>query len=147
MSIQREPVSHLSEVKTNAELDLAHRHSRSESQRLAGCQTRCAVHPERRSHYSWISDDIVNPRVICPVRYIKCLGDESQPSLLAKFKSMAQPQIERQIFGPKPAVAGSAGWPVIGEVVVAVDIGSSQQVEGMAAVVRNDRRKLEARQD
>jgi hypothetical protein len=45
------------------------------------------------------------------------------------------------------AVARHAWWAIVGEVIVAVDIRSGQQVERMPAVVGHNRRQFEARQE
>src|SRR6516225_1453866 len=59
----------------------------------------------------------------------------------------AQAHVERGVARPEAGVAASANGPLVGGVIISVDLAAGKQVEGVSAVVREDRSELETRDD
>src|SRR5207253_6223135 len=59
----------------------------------------------------------------------------------------AQAHVEGGVARPEAGVAASANRPLVGGVIISVDLAARKQVEGVPAVVREDRSELEARDD
>src|ERR1700756_5505410 len=59
----------------------------------------------------------------------------------------AQAHVEGGVARPEARVAASANGPLVGGVIISVDLAARKQVEGVSAVVREDRSKLEAGDD
>ena len=76
---------------------------------------------------------------------LKPFSRELRVGTLTELESSSQANIEHRIIGAESAVAGSSRRAIVGEMVVTIDIGSSQQIERMATVVADNRRYLEAR--
>src|SRR5205807_10613037 len=59
----------------------------------------------------------------------------------------AQAHVEGGVARPEAGVAASANRPLVGGVIISVDLAARKQVEGVPAVVREYRSELEARDD
>src|SRR5947208_13820039 len=59
----------------------------------------------------------------------------------------AQAHVEGGVARPEAGVAASANRPLVGGVIISVDLAARKQGEGVPAVVREDRSELEARDD
>src|SRR5580704_7457565 len=77
---------------------------------------------------------------------VERFGGEEQVHPFAEFNGTADAQVEVRITWTDSGVSAGARRAVVGEVPVSVDIRTGEKIEGMAAVVREDRGKLESAQ-
>jgi hypothetical protein len=70
------------------------------------------------------------------------LRDGAGDSLLSARTSGAQGRVEVHTVRTEATVARRSARTIVDKVIVAVDVGSGQQIKGMAAVVIHDRSKL-----
>jgi hypothetical protein len=88
--------------------------------------------------------DIVHAGIVRPVRDVESLSRESQTNLFANFENSAQAHVERCVIGTQAAIPRNPGRTIIGEMIVAIDVGAGLQIKRMAAVVADDRRQLKS---
>src|SRR5207247_8754593 len=86
--------------------------------------------------------NIVYAGIVRPVRDVESFSRESQTALFANFENSAQAHVERCVIGTQATVPWSSRRTIVGEMIVAVDVGASQKVRGMTAVVADDRSQL-----
>ena len=85
------------------------------------------------------SDDVVHTRIVCPVGEVKSFRDDLKLVPVGECDRTTHPHIETDVVRSNPAIPSGARWPVIGEMTIAIDIGASQQIKRMAAVVADNR--------
>ena len=134
-----------SESETQTQLDFPIEKCRRKSKGLSRADIRCSVHVKGRSKRR--ADNIIHAGVVCVVGDVECFGGEQQVHPFPEFKGPTEAQVEVRITGADSRVAADARRAVVGEVAVSVDIRASEKIEGMAAIVREDRGKLEAAED
>src|SRR5258708_25926 len=136
------------ERESHPKLNLPLRERRSETQRLARRERCAAMHVERgesrRQAEEW-AGHVVYTGIVCMVRDVEALSRKLQLRLLANFMLPTQAHIETDVARAKPGVATGSDRTLIGGVIVAVHLTSSQQVERMSAVIGKSRRQLKAR--
>lgn len=130
------------ETETQTELHFAPRLRRGVGQGLARRKAGSPLHTEGRSKIS--AYDIVDSGIVRPVGDVKSFRCELQGGTLAQFEPPAQAHVEIHIIGTKTAVAPGSRRPVVGEMIVAIDVSTGQEIEGMTTVVRNHWRQLKA---
>jgi hypothetical protein len=73
---------------------------------------------------------------------VEAFGQELQLATLSQPEGLGHPQIKVNEIRPQAGIAASANRAIIGGVAVAIHVRSRQQIEGMAAVVPENRRQL-----
>jgi hypothetical protein len=72
---------------------------------------------------------------------------EKQVVPVTKLECPAQGRVEVHTVRTEATVARRSARTIVDKVIVAVDVGSGQQIKGMAAVVAHNRSKLKTGQD
>ena len=90
------------------------------------------------------SDDVVHARLVCPVGEVKSFRDDLKLVPFGECDRTTHPHIESDVVRSDPAIPSGAGGTVVREMTIAIDIGASQQVKRMAAVVADNRSELKA---
>src|SRR5215472_8398069 len=91
---------------------------------------------------------IVDGRKIGPVKEVEGLGRDQQAVPLIDPEFLGQPHVQRKEVRSLAGIVAKTQRPVVGGVAVVVDIGSPRQyVERMPAVVFDDGRQLESREE
>ena len=128
----------------------------------SGCKTKRSTRPDhcpiaknrawfQAVHCEWWSnrgaDDIVHAGVVSAVGQVKSFRGELKRGLFIQFEGAAEPQVEIIVVRANTGIAAVSRRAVVGEVTVAVDVCTGEKIKGMAAVVVEDGRKLEATED
>src|SRR5579864_2368873 len=144
------------ERQAETELDLALGKGRGEGQRRAwrirpsAGQRRTWAHPahaERREPWREAQQRaylVVHAGVVRPICDVKSLRRKLQVHLFAQFVLPSQARVEIVIVGTKTGVARRADGALICGVIIAIDLSPGEQIEGMPAVVNEDRRQLKS---
>ena len=136
--------AHVSEFQADRQLDLAFWHCCGKREWLIRIESGNPVKIEGRGDGS--PHNVVHTRVVGVVGEIESFCHKAQGTLLAQLDGSAEPHIPVVEVRADPAVARGAGRTIVGEVVVPIDIGACQQIEGMSAVIGEDGRQLKTRQ-
>jgi hypothetical protein len=102
-------------------------------------ETRCKA--ENGPHYVVYAGKI---RVVCDVEPFR---GEQQRGLFLDFVTPAQAHVEVGVTRPEAGVAASANRPLVGGVIISVDLAACEQVKGVPAVIRENRSDLETGYD
>src|ERR1700722_11393788 len=133
------------EGQAHAQLNFARRKGRGECKGLVRVKIRAAV--DRKGRCESRANHVIYTGIVRVISEVKILGSKVQRSLLAEFKRAAQTHVEVCVAWTLSRVSSGSGRPVVGEVTVTIDVRSCQKIERVAAVVAEDRSKLEAAKD
>src|SRR5450432_1051287 len=135
----------MSERQAQAKLDFASRKSCRETKRLARRNVRRAVHRKGRSERC--SYHVVNAGIIRMIGKIEALCRKQQRGFLAHLESAAQTHVEISEARTDSRIAARSRRAIVRKVTVTINVRSGKQVEGVAAVVAEDRRQFKSPED
>src|SRR6266481_428432 len=147
---RRQSCSRCLESQAHAELNLALRKCRGETQRLARRERPAPVHVKRgiasdtcACDRAWCpnaetkANNVVHAGKVCMVGDVEALSDQLEIGLLAQLEAARDAHVEISIIGTESGIAPRAYGAVIRGMAIAVDVGPGQWVEGMARVISN----------
>lgn len=92
------------------------------------------------------ANDIIHAGVVGAVCQVKRFGHELNAVMIAETNASAKPQIEGEVIRAETSVTADADGPVVGGMMIAIDVGTGEKIERMSTVVSEDGRKFEIRQ-
>src|SRR5207247_10581670 len=84
--------------------------------------------------------NIVYAGIVRPVRDVESFSRESQTALFANFENSAQAHVEGRVVRTKTTIARSSRRPVVGEMIVAINVRARQKGQRMVSVFAYQRR-------
>jgi hypothetical protein len=131
--------SNVLKSKSHTQLDLPLVIRRRKAQGLCWCKRRVPLEIEWARD---IADYIIDRCVVCTIEDVESFGQQLNADFLIYPDALTKSKVHSKVIWANTGIAARACRSIVGGMMVAVYVASSQQVKRMPAVVANDRREL-----